>query len=67
MRIKTLLVIFIIIIAVAIVDPLLGIINFVNNNIIYNHHQAFVTHMNTANSTETAIVHQGIIASEKPS
>jgi hypothetical protein len=52
------------IIAFAIVGPLLGITNFVNN-IIYNH-QAFATHMDTANSTETSIVHQGIIASEKP-
>jgi hypothetical protein len=62
MRIKTLSVIFII--AVAILGPLLGITNFVNN-IIYNH-QAFATHMDTANSTETSIVHQGIIASDKP-
>src|SRR5919202_3367745 len=62
MRIKTLLMIFII--AVAILGPLLGITNFIDN-IIYNH-QAFATHMDTANSTETSIVHQGIIASDKP-
>ena len=35
-----------------------------NNNQILN--QAFATHMNTANSTETTILHQGIIASGKP-
>jgi hypothetical protein len=60
MHIKTVLVIFII--PVAIAGPLLGITNFVNNNIIYNH-QAFATHMDTATSTEKTIVHQGIIAS----
>ena len=45
---------------------LLAIINTINNNNI-NHflQQAFATHMDTANSTETTIVHQGIIASEK--
>jgi hypothetical protein len=46
---------------------LLAIINTINNN---NNNQflqqAFATHMDTANSTETTIVHQGIIASEKP-
>jgi hypothetical protein len=41
---------------------LLGITNFFNNNIIYNH-QAFATHMNTATSNEKTVVHQGIIAS----
>ena len=45
---------------------LLAIINTINNN---NNNQflqqAFATHMDTANSTETTIVHQGIIASEK--
>jgi hypothetical protein len=62
MHIKTALVIFII--AIAIVDPFLGITNFVNNNIIYNnHHQAFATHMDTATSNEKTIVHQGIVAS----
>ena len=35
-----------------------------NNNQILN--QAFATHMNTANSTETTVLHQGIIASGKP-
>jgi hypothetical protein len=54
------LVIFII--AVAIAGPLLGITNFVSNNIIHNH-QAFATHMDTATSNEKTIVHQGIIAS----
>ena len=43
---------------------LLAIINTINNN---NNNQflqqAFATHMDTANSTETSIVHQGIIAS----
>ncbi|MFL6328661.1 MAG: hypothetical protein ACJ71I_14435 [Nitrososphaeraceae archaeon] len=43
---------------------LLAIINTINNN---NNNQflqqAFATHMDTANSTETTIVHQGIIAS----
>ena len=54
------LVIFII--AVAIAGPLLGITNFVSNNIIHNH-QAFATHMDTATSNEKTVVHQGIIAS----
>jgi hypothetical protein len=49
------------IIAIVIGVPLLGITNFVNN-IIYNH-QAFATHMDTATSNETTIVHQGIVAS----
>src|SRR5919197_1885369 len=60
MYIKTMLVIFII--AVAIAGPLLGITNFVSNNIIHNH-QAFATHMDTATSNEKTVVHQGIIAS----
>lgn len=42
---------------------LIGITNFVNNNIIYNNHQAFATHMETATSNEKTVVHQGIIAS----
>jgi hypothetical protein len=63
MHINAVFVIFII--AVAIGSPLLGITNFVNNIIIYNH-QAFAIHMNTATSNEKTIVHQGIIAS-KPS
>jgi hypothetical protein len=60
MQIKTLLVISVT--AVAITGPLLVITNFVNNNIIYNR-QVFATHMDTVNSTEKVIVHQGIIAS----
>jgi hypothetical protein len=64
MHIKTILVIFII--AVAIAGPLIGITNFVNNNIIHNH-QAFATHMDTATSNETTIVHQGITASSPSS
>jgi hypothetical protein len=61
MYINTVLVIFIIAVALGV---LLGITNFVNNNIIYNNnHQAFATHMETATSNEKAVVHQGIIAS----
>jgi len=61
MYINTVLVIFIISVALGV---LLGIINFVNNNIIYNNnHQAFAAHMETANSNEKTVVHQGIIAS----
>jgi hypothetical protein len=62
MHIKTVLVISIIAIVTGV--PLLGITNNFVDNIIYNnHHQAFATHMDTANSTETTIVHQGIAAS----
>jgi hypothetical protein len=62
MYINTVLVILII--AVAFGVPLIGITNFVNNNIIYNNnHQAFATHMETATSNEKTVVHQGIIAS----
>jgi hypothetical protein len=61
MHIKTVLVIFIIAIVIGV--PLLGITNFVNNIIYNNHHQAFATHMDTATSNETTIVHQGIVAS----
>ena len=61
MYIKKVLVTFIITIAFG--GPLIGITNFVNNNIIYNNHQAFATHMNTATSNEKTVVHQGIIAS----
>jgi hypothetical protein len=50
------------VIGIAFGGPLLGITNFFNNNIIYNH-QAFATHMNTATSNEKTVVHQGIIAS----
>lgn len=60
MYIKTILVLFVI--GVTFGGPLLGITNFFNNNIVYNH-QAFATHMDTATSNETTIVHQGIIAS----
>src|ERR1051325_1851765 len=61
MYIKKVLVTFIITIAFGVL--LIGIPNFVNNNIIYNNHQAFATHMNTATSNEKTVVHQGIIAS----
>jgi hypothetical protein len=63
MHIKTVLVMFVI--GIAFGGPLLGITNFVNNNNIhiYNHHQAFATHMDTATSNEKTVVHQGIIAS----
>ena len=61
MYIKKVLVTFIITIAFGV--PLIGITNFVNNNIIYNDHQAFATHMETATSNEKTVVHQGIIAS----
>ena len=61
MYINTALVIFIISVVLGV---LLGITNFVNNNIIYNNnHQAFATHMETATSNEKTVVHQGIIAS----
>ena len=61
MYINTALVIFIIAVVLGV---LLGITNFVNNNIIYNNnHQAFATHMQTATSNEKSVVHQGIIAS----
>jgi hypothetical protein len=61
MYINTVLVIFIMSVVLGV---LLGITNFVNNNIIYNNnHQAFATHMETATSNEKTVVHQGIIAS----
>jgi hypothetical protein len=61
MYIDTALVIFIMAVTLGV---LLGITNFVNNNIIYNNnHQAFATHMETATSNEKTVVHQGIIAS----
>ena len=61
MYINTALVIFIMAVTLGV---LLGITNFVNNNIIYNNnHQAFATHMETATSNEKTVVHQGIIAS----
>jgi hypothetical protein len=61
MHIKTLLVILVI--SIAFGGPLLGITNFFNNNIIYNNHQAFATHMGIATSNKKTVVHQGIIAS----
>ena len=61
MHIKTVLVIFIIAIVIGV--PLLGITNNFVDNIIYSHHQAFATHMDTATSNEKTIVHQGIVAS----
>jgi hypothetical protein len=61
MYIKKVLVTFVITIAFGVL--LIGITNFVNNNITYNNHQAFATHMNTATSNEKTVVHQGIIAS----
>jgi hypothetical protein len=61
MYINIALVIFIIAVALGV---LLGITNFVINNIIYNsNHQAFATHMETATSNEKTVIHQGIIAS----
>jgi hypothetical protein len=60
MYIKTVLVISII--AVVFGVPSIGITNFVNN-IVYDDHQAFATHLDTATSNEKTVVHQGIIAS----
>jgi hypothetical protein len=48
------------IIAVAIAGPLLGITSFISN--IHNY-EAFATHMDTATSQETTVLHQAIIAS----
>ena len=59
--IKTTFVLFVIGVAFGVL--LIGITNFVNNNTIYNNHQAFATHMETATSNEKTVVHQGIIAS----
>jgi hypothetical protein len=61
MHIKTVLVLFII--GIVFGGLLLGITNFFNNNINIYNHQAFATHMDTATSNETTVVHQGIIAS----
>jgi hypothetical protein len=58
MYIKSLLSRFIIIVAIA--GPLLGITSFVSN--IHNY-EAFATHMDTATSQETTVLHQAIIAS----
>lgn len=55
--------------AMIISAPLLIITNIINNNNNNNNQflqQAFATHMDTATSNETTILHQGIIASEKP-
>lgn len=60
MNIKTILVLFVI--AVAFGGPLLGVANFANSS-VFNNHQAFASHMDTANSNETTVVHQAIIAS----
>jgi len=54
------------VVAIIIAAPSLAITNTVNNNNDNNNQflqQAFANHMDTANSTETSIVHQGIIAS----
>lgn len=58
------------VLAIIIAAPLLAITNTINNSNNNNNNnnnqflqQAFATHMDTANSTETSIVHQGIIAS----
>jgi hypothetical protein len=50
------------IIAVAIAGPLLGITSFVSNNNIHNY-EVFATHMDTATSQETTVLHQAITAS----
>ena len=59
-----------VIVATIIAAPLLAITNTINNSNNNNDNnnnqflqQAFATHMDTANSNETTIVHQGIIAS----
>ena len=53
------------VVATIIAAPLLAITNTINDNNNNNQflQQAFANHMDTANSTETSIVHQGIIAS----
>ena len=62
MFINTVLVIFIITVVLGVL--LTGITSFVNNNnTIYNNHQVFAHHMETATSNEKTVVHQGIIAS----
>jgi hypothetical protein len=60
MYIKAILARFII--AVAIAGPLLGITSFVSN--IHNY-EVFATHMDTATSQETTVLHQAIIASSR--
>ncbi len=54
------------VVAMIISAPLLAITNIINNNNNQFLQQAFATHMDTATSNETTILHQGIIASEKP-
>ncbi len=54
-----------------VIPSLLAVRNTIITNSSSNNHyqflqQAFATHMNTANSTEKTILHQGIIASGKP-
>jgi hypothetical protein len=66
LHIKTAVLVIFVIGIVAFGGLSLGITNFVYN-IIYNHQAAFATHMNTATSNETTIVHQGIIASSPSS
>jgi hypothetical protein len=61
MYIKTILVLLVI--GTTFGGSLIGITNFFNNPSIYNNHQAFATHMETATSNEKSVVHQGIIAS----
>ena len=53
------------VVATIIAAPLLAITNTINDNNNNNQflQQAFANHMDTANSTETSIVHQGIVAS----
>jgi hypothetical protein len=51
------------IIAVAIAGPLLGITSFVSNNT--HNYEVFATHMDTATSQETTVLHQAIIASSR--
>ncbi len=52
------------VVAIIIAAPLLAITNTINNNNTNQFlHQAFATHMDTTNSIETTIVHQGIAAS----
>ena len=59
MHLRALLATFIITVAIA--GPLLGITNFVSNNI--HNYEAFATHMDTATSQENTVLHQAIIAS----
>lgn len=61
MYIKTVLVLFVI--GTTFGGLLIGITSFFNNRSVYDNHQAFATHMETATSNEKSVVHQGIIAS----